>query len=75
MARSAGGSVALSYSQAVTEGSKDAGKKHFKTPLEKISKHEARGHLEEADIRIRKGTNKKQVKKRRMEVSVKDRLP
>jgi len=74
MAGSAGRSDAPSYSRAVTEGSKDVGKKHFKKPLEKISKHEIRGHLGKVEIRITKGINRKLAKKRRMEAAMKDRF-
>lgn len=43
MAGSAGGSVAPSYSQEVTGGSPNAGKKHFKKPLDKISETRSQG--------------------------------
>jgi len=43
MAGSTGESVAPCYSRAVTKGSKDAGKKHFKKLVEKISEARSQG--------------------------------
>lgn len=43
MAGCAGGSAAPSYTQVVTEGSKDMGKKYFKKPLQKDSETRGKG--------------------------------
>jgi len=45
MAGRAGGIAAPSYSQVITEGSKDNGKQHFKKPLEKVSEASSKGTL------------------------------